>query len=88
MKTFKQYVENRNSQEYSITRAINQLCYGKGYTPEAIERIPSQQLIADIEEMSLLPTASWPVGRFAAMIKIAARMHTENMPLHQAKEID
>jgi len=88
MKTFKQYVENRYSQEHAVTRAMTQLCYGKGYTPESIEGMDNKQLISDIQNMSLLPTTSWSVGRFAAMIKIAARMHTENMPIHPAKEID
>lgn len=72
MKTFKQYCESRSNQEDAVRRAVNNLCYGKGYTPESIIETPIEQLIADIQQLNLLPTKAWSVPRFAAMIKSIA----------------
>lgn len=71
MKTFQTYVENR-AQDEAAYRALNALCYSKDYQIADIAKLPIQQLMADIRELHLLPTESWGLDRFAAMIKSVA----------------
>ena len=74
MKTFKQYCENMQKQEDAVSSALNHLCYAKRYSPEFIASMPIEQLSSDIQTLGLLPTTSWPIPRFAAMLKLKARL--------------
>ncbi len=79
MKTFKEFSENRE-QDQAAYRALNALTYSKGYEVAQIAKMPLQQLMTDIQELYLLPTESWGLDRFAAMIKsIATDMNTPNI---------
>jgi len=75
MKTFKTFFESKKNQEYEVNRAITSLLYQKGYDLPTISKMPIEQLLADIQSLSLLPTTSWLPARFAAMIKHFAKIN-------------
>jgi len=83
MGSFKEFITENAQQEEIVKRAMTRLYYQKGYDPETIGKMPIQNLMQDIQELGLLPEPSEEIQleRFAAMIKLAANLAHNNMPI-------
>ena len=88
MGNFKEFITENAQQEEIVKRAMTSLYYQKGYDPETIGKMPIQNLMQDIQELGLLPEPSGKIQleRFAAMVKMAANMHNNNMQITPTTE--
>lgn len=80
MKTFKQYLENR-MQEDLTSKAMTKLYYQNGLSPDVIARMGINDLSNLLQQSELGDSSITPV-RFAAMVKLAARMSTNNIKIN------
>lgn len=80
MKTFKQYVENQE-QEDMASKAITKLYYNNKISPDMIANMDIRELDELLQQFQIIdPTEISPI-RFAAMVKLAARMSTNKMQI-------
>ena len=84
MGTFKTFIENAE-QEGLVSRVMTKLFYGLGLDHATIAQMPIKDLMNSIAQTGFLSQEIAPV-RFAAMVKMAANMHNNNMQITPTTE--
>lgn len=84
MGNFKTFIEN-TEQEGLVAKVMTKLFYGLGIDQDAIAKMPIKDLMNSIAHTGFVPQEITPV-RFAAMVKMAANMHNNNMQITPTTE--
>lgn len=84
MGTFKTFIEN-TEQEGLVGRVLTKLFYGAGLDHAAIAQMPIKDLMNYITQVGFMSQDITPI-RFAAMVKMAANMHNNNMQITPTTE--
>ena len=85
MGSFKKYMENQD-QEDLVSKAMTKLYYQAGLSPDKIANTDLATLSNLLQQFQMVDPNSVSPARFAAMVKLAARMSVNNMQITPDEE--